>query len=354
MIRKLLTAAALLATLWLSPARAQLAIDGGEFGQHTAYGLATGGDSGKPAGYIFRKQLSPTASISFGIFAKDDLLTPKALCSALDLSMAQANHAVWLYTESGMTLMLPEGKTDPSTKAPGATKEQRAAIAQARALNPTKRLIYDGVYQAENLRPSPEFIAANAAYLRSLPIDGLTVYLKDLNDDYAGSSSISYRCFSSESISLARASKMVAPLIGVDLGHLNHNLVRLYLCPLGGNSALGLTKVDFYDDWRGVLANVRNVAKAAHYVGIKGFFIDNEDYATGWASYKNALHADREDLDSYQRQARLRGKQMAQAILEEMPEAWILLTVSPAIVMDGYELNAPFFAGVCDAVEGTR
>lgn len=380
-------------------------IDGGEFYQlRTANDFLNGteylNDSKKAYdGYEFRKygilskeidapfissalrpRWSELNSISFGVWA-DEFITGthkaygvKGFTETLSSALQQADDFAWVYTEKAISYLLPAGARDPYYGTPGASAEWIQAIRTAKEAAPTKKLILWGVNAFSTLQPSPQFIANNSERLRNLPFDGLSVMIKDLNDDGQGPSSINYRIFSSEEVPYETIARKLAPLRGLNLGNLKYNLATAQLVSLGGDPPHGLTKVDFFDDarWVTVINNGANLARAAKEAGLAGILIDNEDYSaktpgsSNWMGYAASRYSRFLSIDQYRNKARLRGYQLMSAILKEFPNAIILFAMSapvfslpsnPYYDREGtpgihQELGGPFYAGCMEAIAG--
>jgi hypothetical protein len=88
---------------------------------------------------------------------------------------------------------------------------------------------------------------------------------------------------------------------------------------------------DVFDDWTPVIANWRNLARAAKDIGLAGIFYDDEQYKEKvWRYPDNVRYPDKSQRE-YQDQMRLRGRQVMEAVSAEFPEALFLVFHGPYI-----------------------
>lgn len=208
---------------------------------------------------------------------------------------------------------------------------------------------YAILYQAGG--NSVSSVVANAAYIESLPFDGIVI-------DSSGSSltmqttAISYSSFLNE----------LTPLQN-KFTRMDQNFLLVYTQDPG----------NLFDNaaWNIVIQNFRTLAKAAKAVGLRGIMFDNEAYYTNgdpskdWTRYP--LHYTtatnpRRTLNAYRDQARLRGKQIMQAMVAEYPNItffgslhgpYVSEPLTPSSILGDagvgnasvHELYGPFFAG---------
>ncbi|HUS91971.1 MAG TPA: hypothetical protein VM695_08975 [Phycisphaerae bacterium] len=87
-------------------------------------------------------------------------------------------------------------------------------------------------------------------------------------------------------------------------------------------------KVDFFDDagWQRIVEHWRTAAWVAKAGGLKGLTFDPEPYNAPYAQYKYSAQPQREkhSFDDYWAQARLRGRQVMQAVAAEYPDITLL------------------------------
>lgn len=164
-------------------------------------------------------------------------------------------------------------------------------------------------------KPDPNFIRMHRGHIDRLPFDGIAVYMRDPQWELNVTASV----MSSNPVSYEAIASVLAPLKDIGFATPKRNFGLLY----------AHRPADFFDDWSVPTANFANLARALKDVGLMGIFFDNEQYET-WASYPEfCKYAESKTLVEYQRQARLRGKQIMEAMVKEFPEIEIIVLVGP-------------------------
>ena len=224
-----------------------------------------------------------------------------------------------------------------------ATPTASRVNAKAPAIATRAALIYAGWFG--NTIPTPSFVAANRTFLESQPFDGLVLYLRNASLTVNLTSNV----MRTTAISYDTMMSVLSPIANVTFTNLRENLGLVQ----------GSTPPDFFDDWSVVVQNYANLARAARDSGLKGLCFDNEQYAAPWGNYGSHLryYASRSFAD-YQTQARLRGRQIMEAMVAEFPDIVFLTLHGPYISepdaptslqfpqwQSGNELMGPFFAG---------
>ncbi len=125
---------------------------------------------------------------------------------------------------------------------------------------------------------------------------------------------------------------------------------------------------DFFDDWSNVIAYWRDYAKAAKAMGtFAGIAFDNEEYAGPVWGYPGAVNYRNRSLQAYRDQARLRGRQIMQAMQEEFPDISVIHYHGPyasdpntpnavslyQLEPDESNLMGSFFMGMVEAKNAT-
>lgn len=146
--------------------------------------------------------------------------------------------------------------------------------------------------------PTATYVAQNIRSMEKMPVDGLAVRIDNDYSRYVMSDQpVSYETFKAN----------LQPLIGLNSSTLKYNFVIVHSTPVG----------DIYDDnkWNVTINNFANLAKAAKETGLQGIFFDNEEYFGATMMYPDncANHTVKE----CQEQARVRGKQIMEAIINE-------------------------------------
>jgi len=212
-------------------------------------------------------------------------------------------------------------------------------------------LIYAGWFG--NTTPTPSFINANLAFLESQPFDGLVVYLRDPGL----SVNVTAQVMTTNPLSYESALWVMSPLVGLNFTHLTQNLGMI----------LGNSPPDFFDDWSITIQNFANVARAAKDSGLKGLCFDNEQYFSPWGDYGSHLrYFSTKTFAEYQAQARLRGKQVMEAMVAQFPDIAVITLHGPYVSepaapaalqfpqwQSGNELLGPYFAGFMEGAGST-
>ena len=216
------------------------------------------------------------------------------------------------------------------------------AASPAPVAGPAK-LIYAGWFG--NTIPTPSFVSANLAFLESQPFDGLVVYLRDPGL----TSNITQKTMTNNPVTYESALWVMSPMATLGFTNLTDNLALIQ----------GSSPPDFFDDWSVPIQNFANVAKAAKDSGLKGICFDNEQYAAPWGDYGGHLkYAATKTFANYQAQARLRGKQVMEAMVAQFPDIAVVTLHGPSVSepaaptslgypqwQSGNELLGPYFAG---------
>lgn len=190
---------------------------------------------------------------------------------------------------------------------------------------------------------TPGFIRDNLAYLESLPFDGVAVYMRrpDLTDN------VTTWVMSDQAMGYDRIAAVLAPVRGLPFRKLLHNFAAV----------ISRTPPDFFDDWNIVIKNFSDLARASREAGLKGIYLDNEQYFSKWANYPEGVKYKAKSLAEYQGQAFLRGQQVMEAMEAAFPGIVVISLHGPYISeprapapifpqwQASNELLGPFFAG---------
>jgi len=190
---------------------------------------------------------------------------------------------------------------------------------------------------------TPSFIREHRDFLDSRPFDGIAMYLRtpDL------SLNVSASVLSDRVVSYPEVVAVLAPIKKLAFRNLTENFAAV----VGGRPP------DFMEDWSRPIANFAHLARAARDAGLKGLYIDNESYQAPWADYPRGVLHEKKSLQEYQDQARLRGRQVMEAMVSQYPDITVLLLHGPYVSepkaqpplffqwQESNELLGPFFAG---------
>jgi hypothetical protein len=153
---------------------------------------------------------------------------------------------------------------------------------------------------------TPTYIRQKLEFLESQPVDGLAIYVRTADL----SVNVTMNVVKNELIGYDLIARALAPIKGLHFRRLSQNF------------AVVITRrpPDFFSDWSNIVTNFADLARAAREVGLKGIFFDNENYEAPWANYPEGVAHREKSLREYQDQARLRGKEIMQAMVREFPE----------------------------------
>jgi len=166
-------------------------------------------------------------------------------------------------------------------------------------------------YQVYSNSSSVSSVVANHTYIDTLPFDGIMVKFPDYQDVLSQSYVANY----------AKLFNQLSPMKGL-LQKVTHN----YASVLGGNT----TPPDPFDDWTQEINNWVILAEAIRDAGMEGIFFDNEEYNVHiWQYPANCKYASTKTASQYQQQWRLRGQQVAQAILAQWPTFKMMHLIGP-------------------------
>jgi hypothetical protein len=210
----------------------------------------------------------------------------------------------------------------------------------------TSSLIYCGWFG--NTIPTPAFIAANKAFLETQPFHGLVAYLRN---DSTGVN-VTTNVMTTTPMSYATISSVLTPLRNTVFTTLKENFGLIQ----------GSRPPDFFDDWSVTIQNFANAALALKDAGLKGIVFDNEQYFSPWGNYPTGVKYATRTLAEYQTQARLRGKQLMEAMVAQFPTIAVITLHGPTVSepkvptplfpvwYSANELLGPLFVGM---MEGT-
>jgi hypothetical protein len=162
--------------------------------------------------------------------------------------------------------------------------------------------------QQADFRSRPEFIRDHFAHIETLPFDGLVVSTR------AGS-----RVMSGAPLSPDEIAREFSPLNGLAFTRMQHRFAWVNVD----------RPADFFGDWSPTAANFRAFAKALKAHGLRGIFLDNEEYAQPLFNYPDNCDDLSRSLEEYQAQAQRCGREIAEAICAEFPDIVIVALHGP-------------------------
>jgi len=186
--------------------------------------------------------------------------------------------------------------------------------------------------------PSPDNVRQRITELRDSGADGIVLTLTPLAEGkpvYFADAFMSAQRFGADDFAAD-----LTELRNIDWGPLDHSLLRIDVMP---------GTVDWFDEeWSAVVEKAGQAAMCCREGRLAGFLFDVEQYhwERGIFRYDNRLLKTTKTLAEYAAQARLRGQQMARAMVAEMPDIDVLTTYAGSLQGEGSELLLPFLEGM--------
>lgn len=175
----------------------------------------------------------------------------------------------------------------------------------------TKKVIFIH-HQTEH---TPANIVANLSYIETLPFDGISIQADPAaHNIMSPNSALTYASIYDNNLKLVQ---------GI-FKKFTDNYAVVFVSKPG----------DFFNDkaWNVVVNNWRLFARAAKAAGLKGIVFDNEAYSLQLLNYPaNVDSSSKYTLQQYRDQARLRGKQIMTACVEEFPDIKIMSYHGPYV-----------------------
>lgn len=191
--------------------------------------------------------------------------------------------------------------------------------------------------------PTPTFLRQNKSFVDALPFDGIAVYLRSPD----GADNPTMELMVNKPIGYAAIAKVLTPLKGLQFTNVTQNFAAIF----SGRPP------DFFSDWSTIIQNFSDLSKAIREVGLKGVYFDNENYFSKWSNYPIGVDHPAMSLKAYQDQARLRGRQVMEAMVANFPDIVVISLHGPYISepkapaplfpprWSGNQLMGPFFSG---------
>jgi hypothetical protein len=190
---------------------------------------------------------------------------------------------------------------------------------------------------------TPAYVRDHLEFLESQPFDGIALYLRtpDL------SLNVTLSVLSNTPLRYEKIAELLKPVARLPFKTLRHNFAAV----------LSQNPPDLFDDWSVVIQNFGLLARAAREAGLKGIYFDNENYGVKWGDYPAGVAYPGKSLAEYQAQARLRGKQVLQAMTAAFPDITVLTLHGPYVsepkapspLFPSWQLSnrllGPFFTG---------
>ncbi|HEX8077480.1 MAG TPA: Ig-like domain-containing protein, partial [Chthoniobacterales bacterium] len=198
--------------------------------------------------------------------------------------------------------------------------------------------------QQADFRSRPEYVRDHLAHIESLPFDGV-VFTSTTTAVLMNGTARSYEEIAQE----------FAPLHGLSFTRIKHNLAWVNVD----------RPADFFGDWTVTIENFRILARVLRENGIAGIFFDNEEYLRRLFNYPDNCDDATKSLAQYRAQARLRGREIGEALANEFPEIVLMVLHGPyssfagtpeevhrgQTEWDTEELRGPFSIGLLEGLD---
>src|SRR3972149_1000301 len=159
--------------------------------------------------------------------------------------------------------------------------------------------------------PYTEFVKNNISEMEKLPFDGIVL------GAYYNEQPFERLIFSSNYLSFKVVSPEIGNLKETNFNKFTDNFLLIWVAP--GN-------VDWFDNWGPILNNVEIAARIAKEGGLKGIFLDVEQYNFHLFEYRSLKYKNAKSFNEYAQQTRVRGKQFIETVNKIYPDITIILT----------------------------
>jgi hypothetical protein len=185
---------------------------------------------------------------------------------------------------------------------------------------------------------TPQFVRDHLDYMETRPFDGVALSNKS-----------GWAIMDGNAITYDEMWNEFAPIATLKFKRLKHNFAMVYVNK----------PADLFDDWNITIQNFANLARVLKAAEIEGIFFDNEAYKKSLFNYPDdCKYATTKTLEDYEVQARLRGRQIMEAMVAINPRQYVMFfhgpyvsnsktpkEVMPNNVAFANELLGPFFVG---------
>ena len=112
----------------------------------------------------------------------------------------------------------------------------------------------------------------------------------------------------------------------IDMGHLTDNFLRIDIVSHRKDKNGKKIALDWFDDslWQEAFFKLKETARVCKEINFKGIVFDNESYRDDPYDYFNKYRKTGKSFEEYEKQARKRGQQFAEAIAAGFPKAKII------------------------------
>jgi len=191
-----------------------------------------------------------------------------------------------------------------------------AAVAAAfgQTIGPDKKIISAGsdIRTADNVR-------ANVAALERAPFDGICINAYTRKNGKV--EPFILRVMDPVPIRYDDLAESAADMKATPFKRFTDNFIWAWIAP-----APGIASVDFFDDYQVVVENWRTAARVAKEGGLRGLFVDSEQYDTPWGpfAWTRVKYSGTKTKAEYAAQARRRGAEVMRAVNEVYPDIHML------------------------------
>jgi hypothetical protein len=175
--------------------------------------------------------------------------------------------------------------------------------------------------------PDTEFIKNNISEMESKPFDGVVLHVKYRGDGSKSEDYIEWIGFGIEYLNYnVEVKKAITNLQKTKFQQFTDNFIRFNVTP--GNA-------DWFDEWGPILNNIQIAARIAKEGGLKGIFLDVEQYDSHPFKYQSQKYKDNKSFKEYTEQVRDRGREFIKAINRVYPDITVVLTFGYNLAQHG-------------------
>jgi hypothetical protein len=197
------------------------------------------------------------------------------------------------------------------------------SVASIAAEAATKKLIHMGWDE-----PDPAFMRRHIAQLEASPFDGCVYHLAFASPN-TDQNNFTWESWGARRFTEQELAADLANLQATPFRRFRSNFLRMNVTP---------GRIDWFDDYRAVLANARLGASVARRGGSAGIFLDTEQYQGHLFEYPSQRDRATKSFYEYSQQARRRGAEVMRAFEQGYPGLTVFVTLTaswPYIVAHG-------------------
>ena len=156
--------------------------------------------------------------------------------------------------------------------------------------------------------PDPKFLRANVHRMEELPFDGVVV-----------NTGLHAQVFTRRSLPPTAIAEALENLRATPFRRFTDNFLLVWVVP---------ADLGWFEDWTPVFHNLRLVARLAKAGGLRGIFLDTEQYTSPLFAYRKQRERHARSFSEYAARARLQGWEVMRALAVEYPDLTIIVTLA--------------------------